>query len=72
MNLKLQKFAPIDREHPIIEIVDEAGDVLFDLSRNDAGVLEMGFHPALSNRVLPYERVMELIEKAKVRVQEED
>ena len=72
MDLKLQKFSPIDREHPIIEIIDDKGDVLFDLSHNDAGVLEMCFHPALSSRVLPYELVMELIEKAKTRVQEED
>ena len=72
MNLRLQKFAPVDREHPIIEVVGETGDVLFDLSRNDAGVLGMGFHPALSNCVLPYDQVIKFIEMAKVRVQEED
>lgn len=72
MGLKLQKFSPVDREHPIIEVIDEEGAVLFDVSRNDEGSLEVCFHPAVGNRVLAYEQVVPLIEQAKARALEDD
>jgi len=68
MNLKLQ----MDRELPIIEIINDEGEVFSALSRNDAGVLETCFHPALARCVLPYGQVIELIDKAKARMHEEE
>ena len=43
---KLQKFAPIDRNYPIYEIIDEANEVLIDVSRSDAGIYELMCHQA--------------------------
>ena len=72
MKLKLQKFSPIDREYSIIEIIDEGNDVLLDVSRNDDGLLEVCFHPSVSNRVLPYDELMASIEQARVRALADD
>ena len=39
--MRYRKFSPINREHPIFELVD--GDVvLFDVSRSDEGKAEIG------------------------------
>jgi hypothetical protein len=72
MALRLQKFVPVDRDYPIIEIVDQSGEVLFDVSRNDAGVLEMAFHPAIAKRVFVYDDFVSLVEQAKLRAVQED
>lgn len=72
MKLKLQKFSPIDRQYPVIEIIDERNDVLLDVSRNDEGMLEVCFHSSASNRVLPYDELMARIEQAKVRALADD
>lgn len=72
MTLTLQKFSPVDREHSVIEVIDDTGEVLFDVSRNDQGTLEMCFHPALSGRVLLYEEVIALIEQARARAMKDE
>ena len=72
MTLRLQKFTPIDRDYPIIEIIDEGGAVLLDISRNDGGELEMAFHPAIANRVLAYDDWISLVEQAKTRALHEE
>jgi hypothetical protein len=62
--LKLQKFAPIDREFPIYEIVDDNGEVLLDVTRSDEGTLELGLQKNSQNRVIPLKEVLTLIEQA--------
>jgi hypothetical protein len=46
----LRKFSPIDRKHPIIELVEDE-NVLFDISISDADVTEVTLHPGVANRV---------------------
>lgn len=68
--LRLRKFSPIDREHPVYEII-EGDEVLFDVSRNDAGEYEFGAHAASSGRVLPLLEITALVEEAKKLLEEE-
>jgi hypothetical protein len=47
---RLRKFSPIDRKHPIIELVEDE-NVLFDISISDTDVTEVVLHPGAANRV---------------------
>ena len=52
--LRLRKFSPIDRDHPIYEVVD--GDcVLLDIGRIDDGAYEIAIHADASGRVIALE-----------------
>lgn len=68
--LRLRKFSPIDREYPIYEVLD--GDqALFDIGRNDLGMLEVGFHPPCVGRVMSLDEVEPLIAEAKKLLMQE-
>ena len=44
-HVRFRKFSPVDREHPIFELV--AGDeILLDISVSDDGVPEVALHAA--------------------------
>lgn len=49
--MHFRKFSPIDRDHPIFELVD-GDEILFDVSLGDHGRLQVAFHEAIGNRVL--------------------
>ena len=62
--MHFRKFSPIDRESPIFELVDGVV-VLFDVSKNDQGVLEVAFHEGSTGRVLEFELLQELLAKGR-------
>jgi hypothetical protein len=64
MGLKLQKFAPIDREFPVYEITDDSGDVILDVSRADDGTLELGLQKLAAGRIVSLREVLRLIDEA--------
>lgn len=71
MRLRLQKFTPIDREHPIYEVVDDERNVLLDVTRSSEGDWEILMHSDSVGRVLPLTEVMGLIARARRLLEEE-
>jgi hypothetical protein len=69
--LRIRKFAPVDREYSIYEVL-ENDRPLFDIGRRDDGQYEIAFHEACNGRVLPLDDVMTAIRQAteKLRVEE--
>jgi hypothetical protein len=72
MALRLQKFAPIDREYPVYEVVDEENNILFDVSRTDAGAYEVMLQKDGAGRAFPLHEVLQLIEQARALLEQED
>ena len=68
--LRLQKFAPIDRESPIYEIV-LGNDVIFDITKDVAGHHSITFHGTNSEEDFSLEEVESLIAEAKRRLIQE-
>jgi hypothetical protein len=55
-----RKFSPLDRRYPVFELLD--GEVvLLDVSRNDAGQVEVGFHEGAGGRVLSLEQLSRML-----------
>jgi hypothetical protein len=70
--MRLRKTAPIDREYAVYEVLDERGDVLFDIGRSDDGAYEMSVFDAQGRgRILPLAKVLGLVDEAR-RLIEED
>lgn len=71
--LRLRKTSPIDREFSVYEVVDEAGDILFDVGKSDEGVYELAiFDHTGRGRVVELATVMALIDDARKRIEEDD
>lgn len=34
--MRVRKFSPFDRQNPVFEVCNEAGDPIFDVSQSDA------------------------------------
>jgi len=62
--MRVRKFSPIDREDPIFEVLDDAGNPLFDISRSDAGFLEIAFSGAVANQVFLLEDFRRALDEA--------
>lgn len=62
--LRLQKFAPVDRDVPIYEVVDEAGAVVLDVSTEN-GELVGYVHGSPEHRRIDMARLCELIDMAR-------
>lgn len=70
--IRLRKTSPIDREYSVYEIIDERGDVLFDIGRSDEGEYEMAlFDAERRGRVLALEQVLALVNEAQRLIAEE-
>ena len=70
--IRLRKTSPIDREFSVYEIVDERGDVLFDIGRSDDGEYEMAlFDAERRGRVLALEQVLALVREAQRLIAED-
>ncbi len=62
--IHFRKFTDINRENPLFELVD--GEiVLLDIGLSDAGVLEVAFHEAISNRVFKAEELSNFLDEGK-------
>jgi len=65
--MRYRKFSPINREHPIFELVD--GDVvLFDVSRSDEGKAEIAFHDGVRGRILELRTLERLLAEGRALV----
>jgi hypothetical protein len=62
--LKIRKFTPLEREYPVFEVMD-GDEVLFDVSKTDAGVEEIAFHRAAAERAVPLAEVLFAITRAR-------
>ncbi len=62
--LHWRKFSPIDRDHPVLELVD-SGVTILDVTVTAAGAFEIAFHPGASNRDYDLEMLEGLIANAK-------
>jgi hypothetical protein len=69
-NVRFRKFAPIDREYPIFELV-EGNDVLLDVSASDDGVLEVALHEAGRGKVFKYDDLHAILLQGKRLLEEE-
>ncbi len=72
MSLRIQKFVPIDRDYPIYEIINDANEVLLDVSRTDSGDYELMCHKAAVNTALDLDTVLRLISQARALLAEEE
>jgi hypothetical protein len=45
--MHFRKFSPIKRKYPIFELID-GQKVLFDVSKNDSGIIEIAFGEAVT------------------------
>jgi hypothetical protein len=67
--MRWQKFSPLDREHPIFELLDDDGAILLDVSRNNDGVLEVCFHSGIRDRIVDFETVQRWLADGRDRVE---
>jgi hypothetical protein len=69
-NMRFRKFAPIDREYPIFELV-EGDDVLLDVSASDDGVLEVALHDAGRGKIFKLDDLHAILMQGKRLLEEE-
>ncbi|MCA9549495.1 MAG: hypothetical protein KC933_05620 [Myxococcales bacterium] len=69
-SVHFRKFSPIDRDHPIFELVD-GNDVLLDVGATDDGVVEVAIHEGAINRVFVIADLQGLLREGS-RLVEED
>ena len=68
--VRFRKFAPVDREYPIFELV-EGDDVLLDVSSSDDGVLEVALHEASRGKVFKLDDLHAILVQGKRLLEEE-
>lgn len=70
VNSHFKKFLPTDSQYPIVELVD-GDEILFDISTNDDGVIDVAFNAPACGRLFTYDQLMLLLEKGKKLLEEE-
>jgi hypothetical protein len=68
--ITLRKFAPIDREYSIYEVL-QGEDVLVDLTMSETGKLELAFHESCKDHIVPLQGFLNVIDRARLLLQEE-
>ena len=68
--LRLRKFSPIDRTWPIFEVIDD-NVVVLDITKNDVGELEVGFHMEGVGRVVALADLLHVVEEARRLLEEQ-
>jgi len=63
-NIHFRKFAPVDREHPIFELV-EGDTVLLDVGATDDGVLEIAIHKGAANKIFSLSEFLRVLEEGR-------
>ena len=69
-HVRFRKFCPVDREHPIFELV-EGDEVLLDVSSSDDGVLEVALHEASRGKVFKLDDLYAILMQGKRLLEEE-
>ena len=69
-HVRLRKFAPVDREYPIFELV-EGDNVLLDISSSDDGILEVALHEASVGKLFKLDDVHAILMQGKRLLEEE-
>ncbi len=69
-NPHFRKFSPLDREHPIFELV-EGDTVLFDISATDEGEIEVALHEGGANKLFSYDQLVQLLAEGRRILEEE-
>jgi hypothetical protein len=62
--LRFQKFVPIDREHPIYEVLD-GEDIIFDVTLTEKGLPELSFFAEVSGRIYDLAEVEKMLSRLK-------
>ena len=71
-NCRFRKFAPIDREYPIFELVHEQSQIVFfDMGATNTGVLEVAIHQGAVNGIVNFDELMLLLKEGQ-RLVEKD
>lgn len=70
-NARFRKFSPIDRERPIFELVCE-DVVLFDVARNDDGIVEVAIHEAAANKLFALEDLLAVLDAGRQCVDDDE
>jgi hypothetical protein len=68
--VRFRKFAPVDREYPIFELV-EGDDVLLDVSSSDDRVLEVALHEASRGKVFKFDDLHAILIQGRRLTEEE-
>ena len=69
-HVRFRKFAPVDREYPIFELV-EGDDILLDVSSSDDGVLEVALHEASRGKIFKLDDLHAILMQGKRLLEEE-
>ena len=69
-HVRFRKFAPVDREYPIFELV-EGDDVLLDVSVSDDEVLEVALHEASRGKIFKLDDLHAILMQGKRLLEEE-
>ena len=69
-NPKVRKFSVVDKEFAVFEVMD-GDEILFDLTKTDDGVYEIGFD-AIAGRALPLNEFLDVVAEAKAMLDADD
>lgn len=70
MKYRFRKFAPVDRDFPLFELI--SGDsILLDIGFSNAAQLEVAFHEGIGNTVISLEDLLEYLKEGR-RLAEND
>lgn len=71
-NVRYRKFAPIDRNSPIFEILLE-DEIVMDISKSDCtDEIEIMFHKAIAYKYVTADLLFEIIRKGKSLIRSEE
>jgi hypothetical protein len=69
-HVRFRKFAPVDREYPIFELVED-NDVLLDVSASDEGVIEVALHAAGTGKIFKLDELHAILLQGRRLLEEE-
>jgi hypothetical protein len=69
-HVRFRKFAPVDRQYPIFELLED-DDVLLDVSVSDEGVIEVALHAAGSGKICKLDELHAILLQGKRLLEEE-
>jgi hypothetical protein len=67
---RFRKFAPIDREYPIFELLD-GDEVLLDIGADNDGVVEVAIHGGAADKLFGYRQLLDLLKQGHELLREE-
>ena len=61
---RFRKFSPIDREHPIFELIQD-DEILLEVSLTDSRELEVVFHAPISSAAVSFDDLLEILREGR-------